>query len=797
MSAQAGGSRGVVCDLRAIQSPDYRGRGVGRWAYELSAALERVRPDLVGCYLLDPTWPPPGSVDELLASDKLHYSGTERAEEAIRSARLFHSFSPFESTVALSRLRPEAVDQLGLAYTATLYDLIPARRPEEYLSDLGTKRDYMARLELLRSADGLLAISGAVAADATGLAGIDPARCHAVGTGVSRHFVAPASRTAARSALAKATGIAGPYLFYPGGSDGRKNVEGLLRAFSELDPELKKSYQLVISGAFPPLTANHYRHLARLGEIEDALVLTGYVPDETLLLLYQGAELLVFPSLEEGYGLPVAEAIACGTPVAVSDRRPLSDLVPEVAARFDPEHTTSIAEVLGRLLRDDGLRQKSLEQAAGQVAGWDEVALRVGEVFESLLPRSRPRRRAHTPRLALVSPLPPMKSGVAHYSSRLAAALARLADETGSFSLDCFADGLDRHPVDREALETSGVRDARTFRAVDAAVGYERVLYVLGNSDCHAAALSSLRVRRGVVMTHDVRLSGLMTLSAEMPGAVPGGLRGALERSYGPLAAEVGRDGSIAPSDVERFGLLFLREVAPHAEKVLVNSASARRLAEIDLGPGLSGRLGVLPFALSQLEEEEEELLAKGRAAREGRPLVASFGILDPSKRPELVVRALALLQQGGRQVDLAFVGQAGTAQRRAVEELAGELGIGPRLEVIDQASRQEYVSWLGRTSVAVQLRQRSYGESSATVSECLSAGLPTIVSDIGWMGELPSSVVSKVSADTAPQELARSIAELLDDSTHAAELGRRGRAYASEHTFEAVATALLAELSL
>ena len=804
MNAARDGGRTVVCDLRVVQSPDYRGRGVARWAYELALALERVRPDLVGGYLLDPTWPPPGAVDELLGSRKLLYAGTAQAEEALGRAGAYHCFSPFEPSLGPATLRPEAVERNGLAFSVTVHDLIPLRRPDDYLSDLSEWRSYMAKLELVRGADAVLAVSGAAAEEAISLLGLEPNLCHVVGAGTSRHFEPPQSRLAALAAAELATGVKGPFVLCLSGSQGRRNIPALIEAFSQLPTELAATYQLVIAGELPHFTAEHYRQIARQHQVEDALLLTGYVSEEALRLLYQATDLFVLPSLAELQGGPVGEATACGAPVALSDSPLFGALVPEPAARFDPTDAGSISAVMSRLLADEELRGRVVVAAAASLSDWDEAGRRAGAAFDSLLSRRRRpplrsrRRPPRRPRLAILSPLPPLLSGVADYSGRLVEALSKIATARGDFSIELFADGLDRYRVDSESLAARQQRDARTFRAIDAATGYERVLYVLGNSDCHAAALAALRARPGVVMTHDIRLSGLMTFSAELPGAVPGGLRAAIERAYGSqLPPEVGLHGSLSTAEEDRYGLYLLREVAPFATKLLVSSESARSLAELDLGPGLSERLSVLPFAMSRLSGEEQSEVARLRSEPKPRPLVASFGILDPGKRPELVLRAVAALAARGREVDLAFVGQAADGRRHALESLAAELGVSRLVRVLPGTSRQEYVSLLGRADIAVQLRRRYAGEASGTVSECLSAGLATVVSEIGWMAELPSAAVAKVPPLCGAEELASTIAELLDDAERAARMGRAGRSYAATRTFEAAAEALLGELAL
>lgn len=783
----------VVCDLRAIQSPDHRGRGIGRWSYELATALERVRPDLVAAYLLEPDWPPPGAVDELLVSGKVCYEGTADAARALEGARVYHCFSPIELSLPVRRVRPRRVDELGLAYSAVLYDLIPLRHPEHYLVHPSQRRRYHVRLEVLRAADALLAISSAAASDAAELLHLAPSHLPVVGTGVSRHFVPPLSRKAALDRVRRQLPeITRPFVLYLGGNDGRKNVAGLIAAFSRLPPALREGHQLVVVGDLPPLTANHYRHLAALDGVADRLVLTGFVSDEHLACLYQSSDLFVFPSLAEGYGLPVAEALACGAVCAVSDMAPCDELVPVPSARFDPRDVADIARVLEVCLGDESVREAVRSATADTVDSWDVVAKRAGDVLERLARRPlhplRPRGK-----LAIVSPFPPMRSGVATYSERLVAAIA---GEGEGLEVDCFVDGLPRSSLTGGRADLVP-NDARHFEEVDGAIGgYDRVVYVLGNSEFHSNALAALRRRRGLVISHEVRLSGLMALAGSLPGAVPGGLAGVIARNYEDLPPLPGEGGTLSQAERDRYGLLCLREVLVHADRVLVSSEAARRLAALDAGPELSSRLGVLPFPLSWLSPDELAVVEAARRAREAGPFrIASFGIVDPSKRPEVLIAAVAALRGDGVDAHLALVGEVSTDLANALAAQAERLGVSEQTTVTGSLDRKEYLRHLGEADIAVQLRLRFFGEASAAVSECLSAGVATLVSRIGWMGDLPDDAVASVPHECSPLELSNALSQLLADPERRTGLASGGRRFSSAHTFEETARALLREL--
>lgn len=806
----------VVVDLRAVQSPDYRGRGIGRWVYEQAAAIERTRPDVVGAYLLDPEWPPPGVLDEIVASGKVHYAGTPAAVAACERAAVFHCPSPIELGRTIAQIRPPYVDHLGMRYSVVVYDLIPLHERDRYLVHPAQRRRYMARLEVVRAADAVLAISGKAATDVVNDLGVAPARCHVVGTGVSARFVPPASRQEALVALQRALPeIGGRFVLSPAGSDPRKNVEGLIAAFSLLPGHVRDGLGLVIVGEYPDNVVAHYRHLANEAGIGRSLVLTGFVSDEILLSCYQAASLVAFPSLAEGFGLPVAEALACGAVCCVSDRPPLTELVADPRARFDPTNHEDMAATMARCLGDEALQASLRTDAVSAVDSWNTVAGRVVGVWEELASGARrPWRRRR--RMAVVSPFPPIMSGVAGYSAAMVDAMRRVevrrsaearvagtdpaprgapdATTVPPLEIDCFIDGRNRYRVDPLPMGGSHPIDAALFERYDGIVGgYEHVVYVLGNSECHANALGALRRRPGTVLAHEVRLSGLLSFSLHTRGAVPGGLEAAIARNYPGLPEGLGRDNQLDDADAERYGLYLLKDVVHDAPRCVVFSEAARRLACLDVGPELDGRLDVVPFALWCLDDDQRLAVEAARAGRDDGPAVIStFGIVHPQKRPDALIGALAELRRRGHDVVVQFVGPASDALRQTLLAQAAAAGVEDHVRITGAVDDEEYLVSLGRTDVAVQLRRRFFGECSLTVGECLSAGVATVVSSTGWMGDLPDTAVAKVDPECSGAGLAGALEPLVATARRRQELGASGRSWAQTQTFELVAEAIL-----
>ena len=165
-------------------------------------------------------------------------------------------------------------------------------------------------------------------------------------------------------------------------------------------------------------------------------------------------------------------------------------------------------------------------------------------------------------------------------------------------------------------------------------------------------------------------------------------------------------------------------------------------------------------------------------------------------KQPDRLLAAFAALAHDRPSLRLAFVGPVAAGLRRDLETTVADLGLGDSVIVTGVVGAAEYQQWLATTTVAVQLRAAFSGEASAAVGDCLSSGIPTVVTGIGWLGELPNDVAVKVAPDVGAAELAGAIADLLDDPAERARRREAGRRYSLEHSFEAAAAALLAVVS-
>jgi glycosyltransferase involved in cell wall biosynthesis len=476
--------------------------------------------------------------------------------------------------------------------------------------------------------------------------------------------------------------------------------------------------------------------------------------------------------------------MACGAVTIVSDVGISSDLV-SPGARFDPSSPAAISASIERGLCNEAFREAALQHASSTRTTWAEVADRTAAVYETLLARpGRPWRRRRR-RLAIVSPFPPVVSGVANYSFRLVEELAALSD----LDIDCFADGLKFSPGPPSAPRGLAIYDARSLLGVEAATaGYDDVVYVLGNSEFHTTALALLRRRSGTVLAHDVRLSGLYRFASGSGAAFPKGAPTPRQRIHEPFRPE-GPASEASATAVERYDLLMAREVIGLADRFLVTSQAAARLARVEAGPRLASRVGVVDFATEALRAGADSVTASA-PVEPGVRVVASFGIVDPIKQPHKLMRCFAALAANRPDLVVALVGPISTDLASSLGSLGEALDLDGWLFITGRVEAEVYLDWLRRAELAVQLRASFSGEASAAVGDCLAFGVPMIVTDIGWMGKLPDEVAFKVPVDVTSDDLAEARARLLDDPAARDALSTRARSYASAHTFEVAARA-------
>jgi glycosyltransferase involved in cell wall biosynthesis len=377
-------ARRLLLDIQAAQDPVHGDRGLGRVSLELAAELDR-RPGAVAGVLLDPALPPPRHIPpSLAASPRLGWNTPATfAQASFEGPVAYWVLSPFERGNGRVASIPRYVLDSDVPLIVTLHDLIPLHDPERHLPGRAFLR-YRVRCQLVGAADLVLCVSEYTRADAMARLQLAPGRCRVVGNGAAERF-RPAQPGDDDSTVGL-LGVSGDPVLAVTGGDERKNTPRLIEAYALLPVALREAHPLVVVCDLDPGVASLWRSVAARAGVLSQVVFTGLVDDDALVALYRRAALVVMPSLDEGYGLPVAEAIACGVPAVSSATSALPEILGLPESVFDPLDVGDMARVIERGLVDDGLRARLL--AAGRAVEplhrWPAVADRALEAVASL-----------------------------------------------------------------------------------------------------------------------------------------------------------------------------------------------------------------------------------------------------------------------------------------------------------------------------------------------------------------------------------------------------------------------------
>lgn len=189
-----------------------------------------------------------------------------------------------------------------------------------------------------------------------------------------------------RTSLEK-LGIKQGYILFVGTLEPRKNIEGLIEAYSLLDGSIRDSYQLVLAGGKGWKDEAIQAALKKSPDLGKNIIVTGYIDDTTKACLYEHAQLFVLPSHYEGFGMPILEAMSYGIPPAISDISVFHEVAGGAAFYFDPNQPADIARVLTMALTNKDQRKTIMAAGENQITkfSWDKVAKEVLESFYSVV----------------------------------------------------------------------------------------------------------------------------------------------------------------------------------------------------------------------------------------------------------------------------------------------------------------------------------------------------------------------------------------------------------------------------
>jgi glycosyltransferase involved in cell wall biosynthesis len=362
----------VVIDARAATD---HFPGIGRYVVNLSRAMARLVPDTPPCLLHAPD----AGTGRLALPDLPKVACAASPFSLRQQWTVPHALHRMRATLYHSPyyLMPYWP---GMPTVLTCYDVIPLLFPACF----SARQRLIFRVAhhlALRAASVVLVISRTARDDLAHHLGINAAKVVITPLAAGEHFgPQPPERI---ETVRRTYRLPEKYVLYVGSNKPHKNLVTLVRAWAALGLLDHKTW-LVIAGHWDARYPEAQQVAAQL-EGGERIAFIGPVPEDDLPALYSGALCFVFPSLYEGFGLPVLEAMACGTPVACSGVSSLPEIAGDAALLFDPTNIELIAEVLARLLTDAALRAEHRECGLRRAAcfSWDQTARQTLEVYRS------------------------------------------------------------------------------------------------------------------------------------------------------------------------------------------------------------------------------------------------------------------------------------------------------------------------------------------------------------------------------------------------------------------------------
>jgi glycosyltransferase involved in cell wall biosynthesis len=359
----------------------YRGTGIGTYTFQLIKNLVQV--DRKNDYRF--FWPGDEFKDLDPSKDEI-FNSIERSKDKF-----------WEEVHIPMRVSYEGIDvyhvpQNGIGIPlekrcpliVTVHDLIPYVYPETV--GRGYLKIFLSEMpKIMEQADRVITVSEHSKQDIKRIFKLPDERLRVIPEAPEDVYQPMDKRLASRF-VRENYGIERPYILYVGGFSPRKNVKGLINAFYDLLGDLPEEYKLVIVGK----EVRDFEDTALLAEalgLTDRVIFTGFVPVMDMPYLYNAAELFVYPSFYEGFGLPPLEAMACGTPVITTNVSSMPEICEGAALLVDPLHSLALAEAMYRMLTDEELRARLSQQGIlrARSFSWRKTAIDTLAIYEEFI----------------------------------------------------------------------------------------------------------------------------------------------------------------------------------------------------------------------------------------------------------------------------------------------------------------------------------------------------------------------------------------------------------------------------
>lgn len=370
----------IGIDARAAKW--YRGTGIGTYTYQLINNINNLRTN--NSYLF---FMPEGANLDINFNDNIETknikgSGNNSFWEEVNMPNLLenHSISLYhvpQNGIGLPR-------EKKCPFIITLHDVIPYKMPqtvsERYLNIFLNNVP-----EIIPLCDGIITVSNYSKKDIMNTFGFPENKIFVTYLAPEEMYM-PLHKDISKQIIKEKYGIDDDYILYIGGFSPRKNIKGLIEAFSLLPKKLREKNKLVIAGN-KGISYDLYKKRAQELNIENDIIFPGFVSLYDMPYLYNAAKLFVYPSYYEGFGLPPVEAMACGIPVIASNSTSISEILEDAAVLINPDNRDELCSAIQNVLLNEKLRKDLIQKGFNKTSKlkWRKTAIDTVNAYKSVL----------------------------------------------------------------------------------------------------------------------------------------------------------------------------------------------------------------------------------------------------------------------------------------------------------------------------------------------------------------------------------------------------------------------------
>lgn len=625
------------------------------------------------------------------------------------------------------------------------YDLIPVIFWNNYLA--GASDDflkfYFKKLAYVNQYDIIFSISKTTKDDLINLLEIPDDKIKTIYGGVDESFLVEKSDKEKISKLKSKYGIHEKFLLSTPGTDFRKNINGMFEAFSLLPSSIQNELSFVIVCKMQPEEMTHLKKVwSDLGLPPKKLILTNYIPVSDLVTLYDYASAFVFPSLYEGFGLPVLESMSRGCPVITSNISSLPEVCECAAFYVNPRSPVEIATAIETILENENLKNKMIELGYHQSKKfrWDKVAMKLKEQLENLCDEKIEVSNQVRRKVALFSPLNPIKSGISDYTENLLPNLAKFVD------VDVFIDE-GYQPTNEIIIKSVCIYSHKLFEKMYDK--YDICVYQMGNSDYHKYMFNYIHKYPGIVVLHDLTLHGLFAhcfckegnkFNREKYLNYVFNNHGC--KKYFDLMSSLECGIAINPFDIS---INFHKQIVDDSKLVLVHNDFSKSWIENNISFVNTKKIN-MGVPLPNCSSAEERNLNIGLGLPNG-VVISAFGRITNTKRVDVLLKAFSKLvnERSVFNVKLVLVGELHNDVKEMVAKLITDGNLDNRVIITGHVESAIFDTYYQVTDICVNLRYPTSGETSATLVQALSYGIPCITTNYAQYKEYPDDCCWKV----------------------------------------------------